>query len=179
MEQTNASWSKTALTYGIYLGLISILYSVIIYVAGFIGNKPLSYLSYLITIGVLIWAMITYRDKVNGGYMSYGTGVGLGFMTALIGGVISAIFAYILFTVIDPSIPDQLFNQAIEEAIAKNPEVEQNLDMVEGMMRKMMSPTALTIFGVVGAAIGGIIISLILAAIFKKDKPMFEEAQAE
>ncbi|MCU4166280.1 DUF4199 domain-containing protein [Carboxylicivirga caseinilyticus] len=179
MEKTNAPWSKTALTYGIYLGVISILYSVIIYVAGMIGNKPLSYVSYLITIGILIWAMLTYRDKVNGGYMSYGTGVGLGFMTALIGGILGSIFSYILMTVIDPSIPDQLFNMAIEEAIAKNPEVEQNLDMVEGMMRKMMSPTALALFGVVGSAIGGVIISLILAAIFKKDKPMFEEAQAE
>ena len=111
--------------------------------------------------------------------MSYGTGVGLGFMTALVGGILGSIFAYVLFAIIDPSLPEQLLGKALEEAIAKNPEVEQNLDMVEGMMRKMMSPTVIAIMGVVSSAIGGIIISLILAAIFKKDKPMFEEAQAQ
>lgn len=179
MEQTNASWSKTAMTYGIYLGLISILYSVILYVTGQTGNQTLGYVGYIFIIGIVIWALITYRDKINGGYMSYGTGVGIGFMTALIGGILGSIFAYVLFAIIDPSLPEQLLGKALEEAIAKNPEIEQNLDMVEGMMRKMMSPTAIAIMGVVSSAIGGIIISLILAAIFKKDKPMFEEAQAE
>lgn len=178
MENKKAPYSKTALTYGVYLGVISIIYSVILYVAGMLGNKPLGYVSYLIVIGVLIWAMLNYRDKVNDGYMSYGTGVGLGFLTALIGGVIGAVFTYVLMAFIDPSLPETLLNAALEEAVQKSPEIEGNLEMVEGMMRKMMSPGVLAISGIIGSAIGGVIISLILAAIFKKDKPMFEaEAQ--
>ncbi|MCU4177565.1 DUF4199 domain-containing protein [Carboxylicivirga sp. N1Y90] len=178
MEKTVSS-SKAGMTYGLYLGVISIVFTLVIYLAGMVGESFVTWISLAISIGFVSWAMINFRDKQNDGFLPYKQGVGLGFMTCFIGGVISAIFTYILFQFIDPGLVEQLVQKGLEEAIQKNPEVEGNIEMVESMTRKFMNPPVMAIMGVFSSAIFGIIISLILAAIFKKDKPMFEEETQE
>jgi len=177
MEKTVSS-SKAGMTYGVYLGLISIVFTLIIYVLGIVGESYVSWISLAISIAFVCWVMINFRDKQNDGFMSYKQGVGLGFMTFLIGGIVSSIFTFILFKFIDPALVEQIVQKSLEEAIRKTPEVEANLDVVEKWTRMFVNPVAMAIMGVVSSAIGGIIISLILAAIFKKERPMFEEAEA-
>ncbi len=176
MENQNASVGKSALTYGLYLGLALVVYSLILYLAGLTGNKAAGWVTYLIMIGMLAFTMINYREKVNGGFLKYGQGVGLGVLTAVYGGVLSAIFSFILIKFIDPGIVEQIVNQAMEEAMASGAN-EQALEMAEKMVRMFTSPTAILLMGVVGSAFMGAIFSLILAAIFKKEPPMFDGAE--
>jgi len=173
MENQNPSISKSAVTYGLYMGLALIVYSLIIYLAGLTGNTTVSYLTYLIYIGMLCYAMINYRDKVNGGVLAYGQGVGLGTLTMVIGGVLSSIFTFILMKYIDPSLVDQIVNKAMEDAMAKGTP-EAQMEMAEKWIRMFTSPTAILLMGVFGSGIVGAIISLILAAIFKKEPSIFE-----
>ncbi len=72
-----------------------------------------------------------------------------------------------------------MVQKSLEEAIQKNPEIEGNIEMAEKSIRWFVNPPVMAIMGVLSSAIFGIIISLILAAIFKKDKPMFEEETQE
>ncbi|WP_430813556.1 DUF4199 domain-containing protein [Carboxylicivirga sp. RSCT41] len=178
MEKT-VSASKAGVTFGVYLGLISIVFSLITYVAGIVGESYVSWISFLISIAFLCWAMMNFRDKQNGGVLEYKQGVGLGFVTFLVGGIISAIFTFILFKFIDPGLVEQLVQKSLEEAVRKSPEIEGNLEMVEKWTRMLINPTAMAIMGVVASAIGGIIISLILAAIFKKEPSIFDGSQFE
>ncbi len=176
--EKSVSGSKAGMTYGVYLGLISVVFSLIIYLVGIVGEDYTSWISFAISIAFVCWVMINFRDKQNGGYMEYKQGVGLGFITFLVGGIISSIFTFILFKFIDPALIEHLIEKSLEEALRKNPEVEGNIEMVEKWIRMFVNPIVMAIMGVVMSAIGGIIISLILAAIFKKEKPIFE-AQAE
>ncbi|MCU4154520.1 DUF4199 domain-containing protein [Carboxylicivirga sp. A043] len=178
MENQTPSIGKSALTYGLYLGLALIVYSLIIYLIGLTGNQGASWLSYVIIIGMLAYAMMNYRDKVNGGFLKYGQGVGLGTLTAIYGGVLSSVFTFILMKYIDPALIDQIVNKALEDAMAKGTPEEQ-LEMVEKMVRMFTSPMAILLMGILGSGIMGAIISLILAAIFKKEPPMFDGSQFE
>jgi len=176
MEKQDPSLFKNALTYGLYMGLALIVYSLIIYFAGLTGNTAVGYLTYLIYIGVLCYAMINYRDKVNGGVLKYGQGVGLGTFTMIIGGFMSSVFSFILMTYIDPGLVDQIINIAMEEAMAKGlPEAQ--IEMTEKMVRMFTNPIAMLVVGILGSGIIGAIISLILAAIFKKEPSIFEGAE--
>lgn len=177
MEKTVSS-SKAGMTYGVYLGLISVVLTLIVYILGLVGESYVTWVSLAISIAFVSWVMINFRDKQNGGFMAYKQGVGVGFMTFLIGGIISSIFTFVLFKFIDPGLVEQIVQKSLDEAIQKNPEIEGNMEMVEKWTRMFVNPPAMAIMGVVSSAIGGIIISLILAAIFKKEKPLFE-AQAE
>lgn len=178
MEKTVSS-SKAGMTYGVYLGLISIVFTLIAYVAGIVGENYTSWISLVISIAFVSWALINFRDKQNGGFLTYKQGVGLGFMTFLIGGILSSVFTYILFAIIDPGLVEQIVQKSLEEALQKSPEIEANIDMVEKWTRMFVNPAAMAIMGVVMSAIGGIIISLILAAIFKKEQSIFEGSQFE
>ncbi|WP_430810282.1 MULTISPECIES: DUF4199 domain-containing protein [unclassified Carboxylicivirga] len=178
METQKPSVVKNAMTYGLYLGVVSIVFTLIIYLAGLLGNKAIGWLSVAISIGVLAWAMINFRDKQNGGYLRYGQGVGLGTLTMFFGGVISGVFTFILYKFIDPGIVEQLVAQAMEEAMAQGTPDAQ-LEMAEKMIRMFTSPNAILIMSIVGSPFMGAIISLILAAIFKKEPQMFDGSQIE
>ncbi|MBS2213434.1 DUF4199 domain-containing protein [Carboxylicivirga mesophila] len=177
MENQTPSVGKSAMTYGLYMGLALVVYSLIIYLVGLTGNKAAGWVSYIIIIAMLAFAMMNFRDKVNGGYLRYGQGVGLGILTALYGGILSSIFTFILVKYIDPGVIEQIVNQAMEEAMAGGAN-EEALAMAEKMVRMFTSPIAMLLMGIVGSAFIGAIISLILAAIFKKEPPVFEPTEA-
>lgn len=177
MEKQTPSIGKSALTYGLYLGLASIVFTLILYLTEMLGNSALGWISFIISIAILSWAMINFRDKQNGGVLRYGQGVGLGTLSMFFGGILSSIFTFVLYNYIDPGIIDQLVNQALEEAMAKGTP-EAQMEMVEKWTRMFMNPTAMLIMGIIGSPIIGAIISLILAAIFKKEPPVFEAAEA-
>lgn len=178
MENKKLSLTKSAMTYGLYLGLALIIFSLITYVTGLIGNKAVSFLSYVIYIGMIAFAMVNFRGKENGGILKYGQGVGLGTLTSVVGGVLSSIFMFILFKYIDPSLIEHVVNQAMEEALQKGAP-EEHLAEAEKWIRIFTSPTAMLVIGIIGSAFFGLIISLILAAIFKKEPSVFDNIEAE
>ncbi|TLX71980.1 DUF4199 domain-containing protein [Labilibacter sediminis] len=168
MEQQSAPKSSTITTYGLYLGIASIVFSLITYYGGLLGNKGFSYLGYLIPIVFIVLGLNHYKNNVNNGILRYGSGVGLGVLISVVGGVVSSVFTYVLLAIIDPSIHQQIINLAHEEAL-KSGTSEAQLEQAEGIMNAMMSPLSLSIMGILGSALIGLIIALIVAAIVKKD----------
>jgi len=173
MEKENPSIFKSAMNYGLYMGLLLIVYSLVIYFAGLTGNTAANYLTYIIYIGMLCYTMLNFRDKVNGGVMTYGQGVGLGTFTMVIGGLLSGVFGFILLKYIDPSLVEKIVNITLEEAMASGlPDAQ--IEMTEKITRMAASPIATLLVSVLGGGINGAIISLILAAIFKKEPSIFD-----
>ncbi len=167
MEQA-ASKSSTVFTYGLYLGIASIVFSLITFYSGMLGNTYFTSLGYLIPIIFIFMGLKFYKEKENAGILRYGQGVGLGVLISLVGGVISSIFTYVYFVFIDPSKHTELL-AVMQEKQLEAGATEAQLEQMDGMMSAMSSPTAMAIFGIIGSVFGGLIIALIISAILKKD----------
>ena len=178
MEKQNPSVSKRSLFYGVLLGGILIGYSLIGYLFGLSGNNILDWIQNIVIIVGLGWSIKHFRDRYMGGYLEFGQGFGLGALTSIFGGTLVSVYNYVLFKYIDSSLLQQLKDTAIEEAMQRNSS-EAELEMMDKILQFVYTPGMFLIGGILAAALGGIVISLILAAILKKPKPLFEEATQE
>lgn len=167
MEQS-ASKSSTVYTYGLYLGIASIVFSLITYYGGLMGNKAFSYLGYVIIIASIFLGLNHYKTKQNNGFLKYSEGLGLGVLISLVGSIVSGVFTYVFFTFIDPAKHLQLLTITQEQQMQSGVS-EAQLEQIEGVMSAMMSPISLALLGILFGVLGGLIISLIVSAILKKD----------
>ena len=171
MEQNPASLWKSSLTSGIYLGIVLILVSVILYVAGLMFETWAQYLTYPLLIAGAAYAQLSYKKSL-GGEMTYGQALGVGLMSIVFASVLSSVYAYLLYTVIDPSLLDQV-KLMTEQRILEQGVPEEQLDTAMNIAMKFQTPGALALMGIFGGALIGLIISL-LTAIFTKKNPSDE-----
>lgn len=178
MEEKSTFW-KSAMMYGLYLGIAITLFSVILYVAGQTANKSLSYITFLLyAIGIIV-AQINYRNKELNGTISYGQAVGIGVAMMLFAGIISALYTIIIFK-IDPGLIDQIKTMQ-EEAMLKQGLSQDQVDAGMSMASKMMTPGFIAISGLIVSVLFGTIISLVTSIFTKKqpDENDFEEVMED
>ena len=121
LNAPNASPMSVAIRYGVIGGLIGVALGLGTYLAGMQGTIPtiLNIVSFVVGILIIVYAIRDHRDNDLGGFISYGRCVGVGVLTALIMGVISAIWTIVLYNFIDPDIMATLMEpqmEAMEEA---------------------------------------------------------------
>lgn len=177
MENKNTSVFYNGLVWGVILGLVGIIYNVILYMVDMNLNQTMSYLGFIITIVVLIIAVRSFRDNVRDGVLPFGPAFSFGFVVILISSVIGIIYAYILWTVIDPDIIGKMKDMQMEKMLEQGLP-EEGLDQAMNISGKLMTPLMMVIFGFLSAVFIGTIIALIIAAIFKRDEPK-EQVAAE
>ena len=170
-EQVKAPFWKQALICGVILGLVSVFISLIFYFIGMATVNWTNYVNMLVGIVLLVYLMIQYRNVHLGGYASFGQIFVMVLVSAgIIATIIGAIYQYLLFTVIDPDLLDQVRIVA-EEKIMSNSRIPESMydDILEKMDKLMnvgyMIKMALIFGPVVNAFIG-----LIVAAFIKKEK---------
>ena len=171
MEQKSSSLWKSSLTYGVYLGILLILMSVVYYVTGNTFASSATWVSYALMVVGVVYAQVGYK-KVLGGTMTYGQALSVGVLTMLFASVITSIYTYLLYTVIDPSLQEQL-RIFTEEKIVQQGLPEEQIDMAVDMATRFQTPIMMLIMGILGGAFFGLIISLI-TAIFTKKNPSDE-----
>ena len=169
MEQKTASIWKSSITYGVYVGILLILLSVVYYATGNTFAKSSQWVSYAIMIGGVVWAQLGYR-KAYGGTMTYGQAVGVGVLTMLFASIISGIYTYLLYEVIDPSLQEQMRLFTEEQIVKQGSVPEEQMDMAIEMASRFQKPWIMAVMGVAGGTFIGLIISLI-TAIFTKKNP--------
>ena len=118
----------------------------------------------------VVFAQIGYR-KALGGSMTYGQALGCGVMVMVFASVISAIYSFLLYKVIDPSLQEQLRLFTEEQIISQGKVPEEQLDMAVNMATKFQTPGMMLVMGIFGGAFMGLIISLI-SSIFTQKKPL-------
>ena len=178
MEQKSPLW-KTAMTYGLYLGIVVTLYSVALYVTGQMQNKALIYLPLIIYAVGIVMAQISYRDHELNGTITYGQSVGFGVAVMLFTGVVLALYNLIIFK-IDPSLIDQI-KIAQEEAYLSSGMAEDQIETAMEVAGKFMTPGIMAIMGLFSAVFMGTIVSLVTSIFVKKQSSQdpFEEAMEE
>jgi hypothetical protein len=166
----SGSMMQSALVPGLIMGVISIAFSVLTYAFDYQGGW-VSLISGLITIGLITYFTIEYRNKKRDGFISYGQALGFGTLISLVSSVLGGIYTYLLVTVIDPNIiPKQLekARQALEEKGSMSEEqIEQGMKFVEMFATPLMS----TMSAIIGGIFLGFIISLIVSAFVKRNNP--------
>lgn len=167
------STARIALKWGLIYGLLSIVVNTIIYTFNLMEQQWInSVFSFVLSFGILYLAFKEFRD-LNGGFMKFGQGLGLGMLLFVTGGVLISVYDFVYKKLIDPGVVDKLLEIAERqyEKAGMSPEmIEQALETAKPWMAGPLAPVIM-IFSI---AFIGFICSLIMAAIMKKNQPVFE-----
>ncbi|GHA77539.1 DUF4199 domain-containing protein [Pontibacter akesuensis] len=173
MTEKEPSIWPISLKYGALTGVLYILYSLFTYISGNFGNFFVNLLISL-AIGVIgiVLAMREFKQH-NFGYMSYGKGLGIGIVVMVIASIISGIFSYIYIAFIDPSVVDKMIEASVAQMAGFGLD-EEMLDQQRDQMAEGFTPLKQLTNAVIGGLFMGLLLSLIISAIMKKNRPEFE-----
>jgi len=158
------------LNYGLYLGITSILISVIIYALGMHYDQDWK----IGTISIAVMAIIIFLGikkfkELNNDLLSLGQALKTGIGIALIGGIISVVYTLIFMNFIEPDFMANTMVKAEQEMIDKFPDLsDEQIESQIEMMKNFSSPTITSAFALIASIFLGFVISLIVGFILKK-----------
>ena len=174
----NVKQSSTAITFK-WAVIYVITAIVLTYVFQFLNldqTSPVKYVSYIPFIAFLFLAQKEFRDKLNG-FITFGQALIAGLIYSVFVGVMFAVFLYVYFTFLSPQVWEQTLalQRAKLEAVGT-----LSSDQIDNAMKLTEK------YGVLLTAIGtifvmtifGIIVALIGAAIFKKERSILDIEQS-
>jgi len=169
METQKPPIKPIAYTYGVYLALLSILGVVVMYIANLERNWISSVISLIITVIIYHYGIGEYKKR-NSNLLSIKDALKVGLAMAVIGGIIAAIYVYIHYSFIQPEFVDNLREQSMLQMTEKNPDLSGDaLDSAVKMMNFFTSPFFISTMVIISSLFFGLIISLIVGAIKKRD----------
>ena len=172
METKPLSPGKFALNYGVILGLIIILISVIMYVTGMQleGVQWPIYVFYLIFLVVIFYAVHQFK-KQNGNFLKLTEAIKIGVLAGVVSALLFGIYTLLFNYVIDPGFME-LMMDSTRDKLRENPNMTD--EMVESSMEwveTFSSPWMLTAYWLALSAFFGLIYSLVAGLIMKKENP--------
>ncbi len=173
METTT---TQTALKWGAIAGVISIVSSLVNYltdaqIQGGALQWGVMAFGFVVMAAVLWLAMGEFKTN-NGGFMTYGQGLGIGTLMGAISGVVSAVFNYVYVTFIDTTFTGRMMEfqtQKMEEQGLDPAAIEKGMEY--GKM--FSSPGFMFVLIIFTSVLFYFLFSLVVAAIQRKDKPVF------
>ncbi|GAA4272143.1 DUF4199 domain-containing protein [Aquimarina gracilis] len=175
METEKASSKKIIINYGLILGLVSVLFGAIIYATGMYKDPhwSIAILSFLITIGVLVYGIKAFKTS-NNGFLNLSDALKVGIGIALISGLVSSVWNLTLTTVIEPDYTQQVMQVQKDKYLESSPDLTQEqIDQMFAIPEKMQSPPIAFALGIIGSLFIGFIISLIAGLIMQKKQEIY------
>lgn len=170
MENDKPSIKPIAYNYGLYLALISIAVLIILYALNIESHWIASLISTVATITIYYFGINAYK-KLNSNLLSIKDGLKTGMGIALIGGIISALYAAIHYSYIMPEFLSRKKDEAIADMMAQNPNLQgEQLDTALYFVDITASTFFISTMMLLGSLLFGFIVSLIISAILKKDR---------
>ena len=171
---------KSAVNFGVTFGIIMILQFVIMYVLDINPQESptigvlINVLNYLILPFALIYlAANNYKTKINHGFISLGETIKIGLTVCAIAALMYGVF-YLAFDFIFPEFKEELLTKIQEITVKQNPTLtSEQLKMSMKFVKTFMNPYIVVPFTIVMYCVIGLIHSLIVGVIVKKDKPVF------
>jgi hypothetical protein len=157
-----------ALRWGAIVGAISIALTLIFYVVdySFLADWKVGIFMIVIYLGLVIYSGITYRNEI-GGFLAYGKAFQHGFIVMAVAGFINVLFQGILFSAIDPELPQKLTEATIESTArmmegfgAPEEQIDKQLDTLKEEM-----PARFSFVGQLKAYPYGLILYVIISSI--------------
>lgn len=134
------------------------------------GSMIIGYLSMLVAFSLIFVAVKNYRDKQNGGVISFGKAFKIGLLIALIGSTMYVIMWALLYNFYMPDFMDRYCAQMIENAKptsspAKIQELTEQMNTQKEMYKNPLFFVLFTYFEIFPV---GLIVSLVTALILKR-----------
>jgi len=172
---------KTYLTYGAAMAVAGLLFTLLMFFAGFHSDAEKMESGVAKTIGMIVplaigitcivLAIKARRAEVpETESFGYGAAFVAGLMTGVFAVLFGLITSYLYFVVINPNFSDVVYQGAVAKMEAKGVPSDK-IAQAEPMMRKFMSAPAMIVFGAVGGFCSSLVISLIAAAFLKRPDP--------
>lgn len=176
--ENKISPSKSGLVYGVLFGVLMILEFVTVYVIGMQSLADTStgviinMANYLVLPIIFIYlGCLNYKNKINGGYISLVESLKVGISITFVAALVYATFS-VIFNLIFPEFIDEMISLSRNAMIKQNPNVsEAELEMGLSMMKKFMNPYIVFPATLAMYSFMGLIYSLIIGAIVKKESP--------
>jgi hypothetical protein len=166
--------------YGLYLGLALILNLLIFYISGNPFSEVSGFLTYVIIIGCVGYAMRTFARLNTEEGMPYSRALGLGTLISVFGGIIFAFFAFILYKFIEPGMIEKMLSVMEEKMLAQGYK-DETVEKLLGAQKAFMTPGIMSFAQVFTITLMGFVFSLILAIFFKKEpeNPFYDVVNEE
>jgi hypothetical protein len=170
-EKVKTPFWKPALIYGAILGFVSVFLSLVFYFIGLSTENWTSWVIMLINLVLLVYLMIHYRKEYLGGYASFGQIFLMVLVSAgVISTIINVVYQYLLYTVIDPGLLEQMRIMA-EERIMNNSRIPESMyDDIMERVAKTMTVSYMTKMQLILGPVINAVIGLIVAAFLKKEE---------
>ena len=176
-NQQYPSW-KHSLMYGIYLGVVLIILSLVFYILDLQAVNWTAYVNYVFILGGVILASVTYRDKYLNGFISYGQSFSVGFLTGVFAAIIGAIFTYFFMLYLGDEFTDLMMENAEETMIENNPDIsDEELDLALNIAQKMLKPWWLSVIALLSSVFFSLIFALIVSIFIKKENNSLDVTQ--
>ena len=176
-ENNTTQTTISALQLGILFGIIMILQFVVLYVLNIdpismpMVGTIMNVFNYFIIPAVMIYLACTGYKKSNFGFISFGECIKKGVSLCVVAGLIYAIFSA-LFNYFFPEFVEEILRKTRAVMLEKSPEMTADqVEMALSWTRKFMSPMLIVPVTILMYSFLGLIHSLIIGAIVKKDKP--------
>ena len=164
--------SQVGLRYGIIIGLIMIVYSMILQFTGQAANNWLGSVNYIFLIVGIVLAHKAFKGGGDG-FMSIGQGLGIGTLICVVSGVLSSIFSYLYIKFVDDSMMTLIQEKQIE-AMEKQGLDDAQIEQAMEMAGKFSSPEIIFGIAIIVFIFFGFILSLIVSLFTKKSNPALE-----
>ena len=169
METKNLSASKFSIGYGLIVGALLIILSLVLNMFGIRQAENYNWISYVIILAGIIWGSLVYRNSYNDGLISYGQSFSVGFLIGLYAAILFAVFSFIYFSYINPESINAILEIAKENIYEQDiPEeqIEQRIKIVE----ILISPVGKPLIELIGNTICAVIFALIVSIFVKKEQ---------
>lgn len=169
MENQTASSKSIIVNYGLILGLVSLIPSLVKYTMGsYLERDTLSsVIGIVITIVFIVLGIKKYK-QLNGNLLSFGQAVKVGMGITLISLIISLIYLAIFSNVIEPDFKNQVIEMTQQQWI----DAGMTDEMIEKQLPYVKDYFAISMYGgiTIMALFIGFVISAISGAIMKESK---------
>lgn len=175
MEKNQPNTGKFALNYGIVLGVLTIIFAVMLYLAGLQYEQSIGLFLVNLSImtGVIIFGIYKFREA-NENTLNISEAIKVGIGIALVGTILGILYQMIFINFIEPDFINNMLEAQKMEMISKNPNMSQEeIDTAVTMMKKFSGPYLSAAIGLIGGLFLGLIISVIGGLILKKQEAAY------
>jgi hypothetical protein len=186
MENNTEDLNKAAIINGLIIGIISTVIGIVIY---YVAPSMMASLPFGIVMGVLSLVLyiiftIDLRKKI-GNYWSFRTALKGIFLMAFIAGTVNMIIINVFYKFIEPGAFEKIsgymadnLSQNLERMGMEQDKIDQMVAQSLEKLKSQLNPGVADLFKNFGMQIlVQFIMSLIFAAIFKKDPPVFRKEE--
>jgi hypothetical protein len=162
---------------GVKIGLINAAIALILmygsYFAGLDTFVTFQYVARYIPYMMAILIIYGFQlRKRNGGYLSFREGLQYSFVSYVVVALLMAIGTYILFNVVDKELTQKTFDAAIG-TMKRMGMTEEEIEKVAGKKEELKTGIATIFLGTGMGLIWDFVVSLIVAIIIRREKPVF------